>query len=227
MRRIAPIVLITTLAVVGCGDALTGVGDFSERFVHGDTSSTTTTTVPEGPVVALSPVTDATWMNEGLDAGVGRVEADVLIARIWDRSPKTSEFVQAAPLEIVATLPGLKFPRLLPAGVTHISSQLVYDRQTLTLDPASSAAFGMWTAAPYTVPRGEGQSAVLRVGRNQVPGTGEGDISTFRVADGREMSWIEGDYVYSLFCRTGVSEEACFAIAESTVTLSLLTLRTG
>lgn len=223
MRRTL-IVLLAGIVTAGCSNALSGVGDLSERVVHGDRSSTTTTTLA-GPVIEIEPVTGVVWVNEGLDAGIGDgVEPDVLVARIWERGGGSSEFVQSSPDEIAAALSGLEFPRLVPTGVTHVSSQLVYDRSTLTLDPSQSAAFGLWSAEPYSIPRGEGQLAVLRVGRNQVPGTPENEYSVFRVSDGREVSWVDGAYVYSMFCRTGVSEEACLAVAGSTTTLAILTL---
>src|SRR4030042_1135821 len=60
--------------------------------------------------------------------------------------------------------PGVESPRLGPEKVTHVSSQLVFDVQTGTLDVATAAAFGLWTASPYTVPRTEGQLVGLRVG---------------------------------------------------------------
>ncbi len=112
---------------------------------------------------------------------------------------------------------------MVPEKVTHISSQLVFDTQTGTLDVATSAAFGLWTAEPYTVPRLEGQLVVLRVGlRSALPDEGSDDISTFQAADGRELAWAAGDYVYQLFCRRGISEESCFAMADSLTALQLL-----
>jgi len=112
----------------------------------------------------------------------------------------------------------------VPEKVTHISSQLVFDEQTGTLDVATSAAFGLWTAEPYAVPRIEGQLVVLRVGlRSALPDAGSGDISTFQATDGRELAWATGDYVYQLFCRRGISEESCFAMADALSSLQLLT----
>ena len=83
--------------------------------------------------------------------------------------------MQAGRFEIAAALPGVEFPRLVPEKVTHISSQLVFDPLTGTLDVGTSAAFGLWTAEPYTVPRIEGQLVVLRVGlRSALPDEGSG-----------------------------------------------------
>jgi hypothetical protein len=66
---------------------------------------------------------------------------------------------------------------------------------------------------------------VLRVGlRSALPDEGSDQISTFQATDGRELAWSQGDYVYQLFCRRGISEESCFAMAGALTSLQLLTL---
>jgi hypothetical protein len=78
------------------------------------------------------------------------------------------------------------------------------------------------------VPRIEGQLVVLRVGlRSALPADEWGEISTFSTNDGRELAWVVGDYVYQLFCRRGISEESCFAMADALTSLQLLTLLPG
>ncbi|MDX1690423.1 MAG: hypothetical protein R3290_05320 [Acidimicrobiia bacterium] len=223
MRRIVPALALLAVLATACGDALRGVGDLSRDFVYAGVSSTTTTTVAEGPQLNLQGITGATWVNDGLDAGVG-LEPEQLIANVWNRGTQSSEFVQASRREIAAALPGIEFPRLTPAGVTHVSSQLVFDLQTATLAPSTAAAFGLWVGAPYELPRNEAQLAVLRVGLDEFDDLPVGEIFSVRVAGGRELSWVKGDYVYQLFCRTGVTEESCFAIAESTTPLSILSI---
>jgi hypothetical protein len=47
------------------------------------------------------------------------------------------------------------------------------------------------------------------------------------VADGRELAWSFGDYVYQLFCRIGISEESCFAMADSMTSLEVLSYLTA
>jgi hypothetical protein len=217
------IVVIAAMLMVACSDPLGGVGDLSRRVVHGDETSTTATTAPaEDPGVALEEIGEAAWINDDLDAGVGLIGRDALITAVWSRGDSTSSYIQASRAEIAAALPGIRFPRLVPTGVGWISSQLVYDRQSATLDPATAAAFGMWSGVPYSAPRNEAQLAVLRVGLDSFGDIEEGDVSSFRVAEGRELSWAQGGYVYQLFCRTGVTEASCFAMAESTGLLSLL-----
>ena len=75
---------------------------------------------------------------------------------------------------------------------------------------------------PYDLPRTEGQLAVLRVGL-KTPGGRRRRRDLLVPGDGgRELGWTDGPYVYQLFCRTGVSEAACFEMAESTIPLSLI-----
>ncbi len=222
MRRVTILLIAAALVAAACGDPLEGVGDLSRRVVHGDdTSSSTTEAVDRGPALNLTGITEAVWVNDGLDAGVDVLGAESLAASIWRRGEGSSAFIQASRREISAVLAGIEFPRLIPGDAVWISSQLVFDTQTATLDPITSAAFGMWTVEPYTAPRNEAQLAVLRVGL-EAAGAGDGEIFSFRVAGGRELTWADGGFAYQLFCRTGVSEEACFAMAGSTTQLALL-----
>ena len=90
---------------------------------------------------------------------------------------------------------------------------------------ATSTAFGYWSAEPYSLPRSEAQLMVLRVGLATTDEVAEfADIAVFNVEGGKELAWVEGNYVYQLFCRTGVIEEACIAIAGSFQPLTLLTM---
>jgi hypothetical protein len=225
-RRLILLVTLAALVAAGCGDVLGGVGDLSRDFIHGGTTtSTTTTTLPQaGGGMALTGLSsDVVWVNDEFALTTGEA-ADAVIRQVWQRSSGVDPYVQASRREIAAALPGIEFPRLVPEKVTYISSQLVFDTQTGTLDVATSAAFGLWTAEPYTVPRIEGQLVVLRVGlRSALPDEGSGDISTFQVTDGRELAWAAGDYVYQLYCRRGISEESCFAMAGALTSLQLLT----
>lgn len=220
MRRAATLVIVAVLTAA-CSDALSGVGDVSRDFVHGDESSTTT--IEEaGPGLGLKGITDVVWINDDLDV-TAEASGDLLIRAVWDRSDRLNPFVQAGRREVAAALGGVKVPKLVPEGVRYVSSQLVYDPETALLDASTSAAFGYWSAEPYSVPRSEGQLMVLRIGlatTEEVAGFSE--IAQFNVEGGRELAWVEGDYVYQLFCRTGVIEEACLAIADSATALALL-----
>jgi hypothetical protein len=203
------------LVLAGCGHLLQDVGDLSQKVVYGGTTSTATSTTVAQELGLVSLSDQVVWVNDALviQAGVTREE---VIHRAWDRGNGADPFIQASRQEVVVALPGIRFPQKVPQQATHISSQLVFDVQTGTLDVATSAAFGFWSAAPYTVARAEGQLAMLRVGvKATSDATEAGQIVALAVADGRDLTWNEGAYVYELFCRTGLSEEACFAIAES------------
>ncbi len=206
---------LATVLVAGCGNLLQGVGDLSEGIVHGDTTSTVTSTTLSQEL-GLVPLTDAmVWVNDGLiiEAGLTR---DAVIRLVWGRGNSADPYIQASRQEIAAALPGVRFPSKVPQQVTHISSQLVFDLETGTLAVATSAAFGLWSSVPYTVARAEGQVATLRVGiKTTADGTVDNQIVALQVTGGRDLAWSESGYVYELFCRTGISEEACFAIAES------------
>jgi hypothetical protein len=221
MRRLIALLLLA-VPLAGCGDPLEGVGELSRRVVHGDETTTTTTEAVVAPVLDLKGVSDdVQWLNDGLDAGVDG-DRETLIRGVWRRGGESSLFVQSSRAEIAAALPDVEFLRLVPSQIIHVSSQLVFDPQTATLDVSTAAAFGLWVTEPYTVPRADGQLAVLRVGLRTLEDTTGGEILTFTTSSGRELAWVDGDYVYQLFCRTGVSEESCIAMAESTARLALL-----
>lgn len=220
-RRIA---VVAVLALVGsaCGNMLEGVGDLSGGIVN-DNRTTTTTTQPGAVDLRLAPITSAIWINDEIGSATAGLTLEDLLLAVWLRGDQVNEFVQASRREIADALPGVEFPQLAPQGVTHITSQLVYDVATASLGVGTSAAFGLWVGEPYTAPRSESQLAVLRVGLKTFDdGSPDNQILSFSVADGRELSWVDGEYVYQLYCRTGVLPESCDAMASSTVLLSLL-----
>jgi hypothetical protein len=216
-------IMITVFALAGCGDVLEGVGDLSSGFVAGDTPATTSTVADTGPDLGLASITGVTWVNDALDLTASG-SPEVLLRDVWLRGDQSS-YVQAGRREISMALPGLRVPTLMPESVTHISSQLVFDTQTARLDAATSAAFGYWVGVPYSLPRSEAQLMVLRVGLASTDEVAEfTDVAVFNVEGGREVAWVEGAYVYQLFCRTGVIEEACLTVADSFQPLTLLTM---
>jgi len=222
MRRMTSLIA-AALVLASCGDALGGVGDLSHRLVFGSGSTTTTTeVVSDSQLLRLKGITDLVWANDGIDADTSGLGRDELVTAVWLRRDKVDPFVQASRREIAAALPGIEFPQLAPDRVTHVSSQLFFDQLTGILDASTTAAFGLWVGEPYDLPRSDGQLAVLRVGLKTSDDDVEGEIFSVRVTDGRELAWIDGPYVYQLFCRTGMSEAACFEMAESTIPLSLI-----
>lgn len=219
------LVAVLTLAVASCGDALEGVGDLSRSIVHGDQTTTTTMRPQSGVQLRLDPITEMEWINDGIGITNAGLPADQVLISVWNRpeEDEPQESIQASRREISDVLAGVEFPQLAPSGVTHISSQLVFDTRNAALGVGTAAAFGFWVGEPYTAARAEAQLAVLRVGLKTLDdGTPDNEIFEFSVTDGRELSWIDGDYVYQLFCRTGVSAASCAAMAESTIPLSLL-----
>ena len=223
MRRMTSLIA-AALVLASCGDALGGVGELSHRIVFGSGSTTTTTeVVSDSQLLRLKGITDLVWANDGIDADTSGLGRDELVTAVWLlRGDKVNSFVQASRREIAAALPGIEFPQLAPDRVTHVSSQLLFDQLTGILDASTTAAFGLWVGEPYDLPRSDGQLAVLRVGLKTSDDDVEGEISSIQVTDGRELAWIDGPYVYQLFCRTGMSEAACFEMAESTIPLSLI-----
>ncbi len=221
MKRLAIGALALSVFLVGCGDVglLDGVGDRTRAFVEGDVTTTTTLV----PVVAgrgdegLIGATGVQWFNDDIaDQMTGT--PDEVINGVWRRE-LNSRFVQSSRMEIAAALPSIMFPDLVPETVRWITSQLVYDETTGTLDPDTSAAFGIWTADPYQ--SDPARLGVLRVGKaaNDLLPT-RSDIVPIIVPDGISLGWTEAGHRYELFCRSDISEELCVDVANSTSPLS-------
>ena len=223
MKRFA-ITAALALLVAACGEAgpLDGVGDRTRQFVEG--STTTTRPVESVPVgqsgEAAVGATDVVWYNDG-KSSQHRGEPAEVIARVWNSRIGNSRFVQSSRGEIADALPALAFPSLVPDHVRWITSQLVYDETTGTLDPEISAAFGLWASEPYL--SDTGRVGVLRVGVAPADTPPErSEIVSIVVPDGLSLGWTEADMRYELFCRSEVSQDLCIEIAESSVPLSEL-----
>jgi len=210
--------------LVGCGDAglLDGVGDRTSAIVHG---GTTTTTAPVALAAGsedegLIEARDVLWFNDDIDPQFTGASPEVVDA-VWQRQVG-SRFVQASRREIAAAIPSLSFPSLVPQQVRWVTSQLVFDEATGTLDPDTSAAFGLWTAEPYR--SDTARVGVLRVGQAQVDDPpARSEITVVAVPDGVSLGWTESGNRYELFCRSEVSEDLCFEVAGSSVPLAGLT----
>lgn len=207
-----------TVLVAACGDGglLDGVGARSQDAVLGDLATTSTIPVRVDEQMTLGVVlaADLTWWNDGIE-GEATGEQNYVVAKVWQREPHVRVH-QASRSEIVQVLPNVAFPGVVPEDVRFVTSQLNYDTASATIDVESSAAFGLWPVEPYTVQ--DGSLAVLRVGE-----AGEFRIDGI-VADvvdaGLSLSWTAGLYRYELFCRTGLNDELCWRMAESTVSLA-------
>ena len=221
---IAAAVVMVLAAACGDDEPFANIGDFSRDYVHGDTTSTSLVTVdpdddggelPEGS--ALS--TEADWTNDTISASVAGT-ADDVVAAVWTRGGGEG-FVQASRAEIAAALPEVAFPELVPDQVGWVTSQLVFEPSAAALDTETAAAFGLWAYEPYTVTRGQGQVAVLRVGLLG-PDDDAVPIAAEPVDEGLSLTWADDDYRYELFCRTGLSDPQCWRMAETAAPLDLL-----
>lgn len=220
-RTMMAVIATAAVLVAGCGEAgiLDGVGDRTRSAVVGSTTTTTPpATVPAGDVdEALVSTTDVLWFNDELGAP-GTIEPDAVIAAVWGRQGN-SRFVQSSRTEIALALPALGFPSLVPEQVQWVTSQLVYNQTSGTLDLDTSAAFGLWSAEPYTT--NTAQLGVLRVGRAAVDTpSARSELTVVAVPDGVSAGWSESGLRYELFCRTEVSEDLCVETAESSVPLA-------
>ena len=214
------VVAFTALAVLAgaCGDGglLDGVGTRSQDAVLGDlaTTSTIPIRVAEEKTLGVVLSADLNWWNDGIE-GEATGEPNYVVAKVWERAPHTRSH-QASRSEILQVLPNIGFPGVVPEDVRFVTSQLNFDTASATIDVQSSAAFGLWPVEPYSVQ--DASIAVLRVGE-----AGEFRIDGIVadvVDDGVSLSWTAGLYRYELFCRTGVNDELCWQMAESTVSLA-------
>jgi hypothetical protein len=222
VKRIAPFLAAVALFAMGCGDAglLDGVGDRTRDFVEGET--TTTISIPTVAAgigeEALVGTLDVVWYNDAKDPQHLGEPEDVITA-VWDDRIGNSRFVQSSRAELAAALPSLRFPEFVPEQVRWITSQLVYDKSTGSLDTDTSAAFGLWTSDPYQ--SDTGRIGVIRVGQAPFDALdNRSPINVVVVPDGISLGWTESSMKYELFCRSEISEQLCTDVATSVLPMS-------
>ena len=209
---------VFAVALAACGEAgvLDGLGTRSQDAVLEDLQQTTTTVIvdtEDGTERTAVAAADVDWYNDVIERQF-QGEPSLVVNKVWQRREGESRFIQASRLEISQALPDVRFPGLLPEDVGWITSQLVYDVSSATLDRDISAAFGLWAVEPYTVT--EGRVAVLRVGQADEDDQLRGfDILADPVDDGLSLSWVTGAYRYELFCRASLVEDLCWQMAET------------
>jgi hypothetical protein len=242
---VAVVVTTASLLLAACGEAPLGsVGRRSSEWIN-DPTVATTTTVPVTIPTAISSA-ELAWSNDQI--GNDRLDdpratvAEVFARREGDR------FIQASRAEIVVALPGVGFPARVPYGAKWVSSQLVIESTGLVSDDPS-AAFGIWSAEPYTRSRSVAQMAVLRValdpesiaelaeatdppscGRFSDRNTDTCDIieiggrTTWKLvgSGGTTLIWFDDTYRYELFGRSYLREETLLEMAEVMVPLAQL-----
>lgn len=220
-RRPIFALVVLALVVSACGESglLEDVGGRSQRAVIGETTTTSEVTVDVDDVTETPVARSAelSWWNDKI-VDPSRGEPSFVTQQVWARGDRQSTHIQASRAEIADALPGIDFPELVPGEVSWITSQLVFDVASGTLDRETSAAFGMWPVEPYSV--SGGSSAVLRIG---VANPSQKEVYAVPipefVEDGMTILWVDGDYRYELFCRSSLPEELCWRMQETSRTL--------
>ena len=153
--------VVAMFAVAACGDSpLFSLGERSSRWVTEPTILTTTTTPTTIPLVRDAAT--LIWFNDEL--GEGPEEPADVVAGVFARR-EGDRFIQASRTEIAKVLEGIQFPSSIPPLAEYVSSQLVIENNgQVSNNP--SAAFGIWTAEPYSRSRSVAQMIVLRVFRD-------------------------------------------------------------
>ncbi len=192
MTGVAPWRVMTAAACVGavvvaaCGDEpLQGIGGRTADWISAaaDEPAATSSTIAAPAPAPHRPTVAVAWYNDGLGDPTEIADPEAVIAAVWSRSSGEDRFVQASPVEIARALPGIKFPDVVPGDVRHVTSQLVFSLGTGRLSDETVAAFGLWSAEPYTRSRSVAQRAVLWVERAEPAALGE-EVSTTQPEDG-------------------------------------------
>lgn len=218
MRRLAVCLALLAAAVSSCGEAgvLDGLGDRTREAVKGDTTTTTVLVAVAAGVEdeGLVNSDEVLWFNDDISPQFTGTAQEVVTA-VWQRQ-LGSRFVQAARSEIALAMPSAVFPGLVPQQVRWITSQLVYDEITGTLDSDTSAAFGLWSDEPYQ--SDTARIGVLRIGRAPLEAPAvRSPFTSIEVPDGVSLGWTESGHRYELFCRAEVSEDLCAEVSLSAV----------
>lgn len=205
------------LVAAACGEAglLDGAGSRSQDAVYGDSTTSTVViidAVTEREVGAVAAA-GLVWFNDDIEFQY-EGEPSYVIQKVWLRGKDGSRFHQASRLEIADALPDIRFPGLIPDNVGWITSQLVFDTTSGTLDGDIAAAFGLWAVEPYTVT--DGSVAVLRVGvASKDEQAAAFEIIPDPVVEGLSLNWVTGPFRYELFCRNSLPQGLCWQMAET------------
>lgn len=254
-RLIATVVVMGTIVAACTTTTFDSAGDRSTSWI-GDVPATeltvatvfNITTLPPVETVDLTSAGGMLWVNDEIAPVVPdgeSLEAERVIDRIWDTSTGVDSFVQAHRSDITAAFPGIQFPGVVPVGVEHVTSQLVFNPSGGVLGEPWFAAFGLWTSEPYSVSRELGQSAVFFVGSNPDPEAeaptllcatlqladalacedvdlAETRAALFTVDGGIRLQWDSGSYRYQLFFRDPDDQLLPMLMADSLVDLGRL-----
>lgn len=153
------IVFVTALVLVACGGSPLGsIGQRSSEWINEPTVPTTIAVVTTTPTVVAADL--LLWANDEIQTA-SLDDQNALLNEVFSRR-EGDRFIQASRAEIAAALPSITFPATAPSGAEWVSSQLVFDNDG-SLASDTSAAFGIWSAEPYTRSRSVAQMVVLRV----------------------------------------------------------------
>lgn len=181
------LLLVLALALVGCGnEPLQTLGKRSSKWVTEPTVVTTTTIPITVPLVA--PADSLIWFND--EIGTASPDPESVVALVFARR-EGDRYIQASRAEIATALPDIGFPSRFPPLAEYVTSQLVIENNGEIADDPS-AAFGIWTAEPYTRSRSVGQMIVLRVFMDSQTAAEillpDADLSCSRFSDGTSDS---------------------------------------
>jgi hypothetical protein len=225
--RLGSALVVAALALAGCGGTpLESLGLRSSDWINEPTVPTTVAVVTTIPTKVS--VDTLAWANDEIETesldDVDTVLQEVFARRQGDR------FIQASRSEIAVALDDVAFPGMAPAGAEWVSSQLVFDNDgTVSADP--SAAFGIWSAEPYSRSRSVAQMIVLKVATDpetanqlatgelsatcalfsdrtteecEIVTVGSRDTWILSSSSGSTLIWFDGPYRYELFGRSFV-----------------------
>lgn len=233
--------VLLSIALVACGDnPLFSLGERSSRWVTEPTVITTTTIPTTIPLVR--DAVNLIWYND--DLGEGPPNPADVVAAVFARR-EGDRFIQASRFEIAKVIEGIAFPTRVPPLADYVSSQLVIENNGEVSDNPS-AAFGIWTAEPYTRSRSVAQMIVIRVYRDaetaaEVSAEGA-ELTCARFAgettsacdleliaerptwiledsSGTTLIWFEDIYRYELYGRPFAAKEALRQTAASMMPL--------
>lgn len=246
--RVSRLLIGTVLGAVilaACGDSpLESIGLRSSDWINEPTVPTTIRVDTTIPRIVSSDALQ--WANAGI-ANESMGELDAMLSEIFDRR-EGDRFIQSSPAEMVIALPDVAFPDRVPSGAEWVSSQLVFENDgTLSNEP--TAAFGIWSAEPYTRSRSVAQMVVIRVSNdleaaNELA-TGAAEATCARFADrasddceiitvgsretwllgesgGSTLIWYDGPYRYEMFGRSFVPSRVLQEMSGAMVPLDSL-----
>lgn len=245
MRLKSCVIAVIALVAAGCGGTpLESLGRRSSDWINEPTVPTTVAVVVTTPTIV--PAERLSWANDQIESEVlddpSALATEVFARREGDR------FIQASRSEIAALLEDVAFPTLAPAGAEWVSSQLIFDNDgSVSDDP--SAAFGIWSAEPYSRSRSVAQMAILRVSMDldtatqlesgeispdcglfsertseqcEVVTVGSRDTWLLSASSGSTLIWFDGPYRYELFGRSFVPVEILRDMSEDMTPLATL-----